>query len=116
MRHLLTIGIFALLASCAATSSGSWPARTRDPHLKIVDTGHTLSAADIAAIHELVWEKNPHLGIFGIEVVKRDTVLVSVSPETTEKVKKFGACDAIKTGGRWQFGKYRSGMLAGRSF
>jgi hypothetical protein len=113
MKHLLTLGIFALLASCSTSSSGSWPARTRDPNLKIVDSKHTLSASDITAIHELVWSKNPRLGIFGMEAVGRDTVLVSVSPQTSEKVTIFGACDAIKKGGRWELGKYRSGSIAG---
>ena len=113
MRQLLSFGFLALLASCSATSSGNWPARTRDPHLKIVDSRHTLTAADITAIHELVWAENPRLGIFGIEAVGRDTVLVSVSPQTSEKVSIFGSCDAIKKGGRWELGNYRSGSLVG---
>lgn len=53
------------------------------------------------------------MGIFGIEAVGRDTVLVSVSPQTSEKVSIFGACDAIKKGGRWELGNYRSGSLVG---
>jgi hypothetical protein len=117
MKTLLALLlILHLPVSCASNGPGGeqWPTRTRDSQLMIRGDKSLLSAADIADIHEAVWSKNPNLRILGIQVINRQTVLLSCTDQPGERFTRFLGFDLIRSGEGWREGNYKSGSRMDR--
>lgn len=114
VRLMKTLLVFLLIShltvSCASNGlgGGKWPARTRDSQLLIRGDKALLSSADIAAIHDCVWSKNPNLRILGIQVIDRQTVLLSCTDQPGDRFTKFLGFDLIRSGDGWREGNYKS--------
>lgn len=104
ISFLFLITLF--FTSCA--SPGVWPERTRDPELEIVGDKSHLSSKDVASVHEFIWKKNPNLRILGIEVLSKDTLLLTCTTQPGDRFTKFIGFDLLRTGDGWREGNYKS--------
>ena len=116
MKHLLLLLLISqLTVSCARDriGGGGWAARTRDAQLMVKGDKSLLNPADITAIHEFVWSKNPNVRILGIKVIDRQTVLLTCTDQPGDSFTKIHGFDLIRSGDGWREGSYKSKLMAG---
>jgi hypothetical protein len=111
MKNLFAFLLLSqLFISCVSDriGGGGWPSRTRDAQLLVKGEKSSLSAADITAIHEFVWSKNPNLRIIGIQVKSGKTVLVTCTDQPGDRFTKMLGFDLLRSGDGWVEGNYKS--------